>query len=228
MKRDPQAFSVPRFFVHLRAAVFLATPAACSLTGCVPAAANLQSARTIDKGQNRITPYAFEVDRAEDDNYNGQRKLANIYGFLLGWGTGDDSEFQLRFEHQHYPGEDDGVNFLSLGPKFSNARDNFAFVLPIGFYSATVIPAWDTVQIHPGFMGTAALGRYMELTGATKAIVPLQSPSFTWAAFSLGMSLSNDVHRWALMPEVVYMTNVGANDATPLVTYGVAVAFFSE
>ena len=224
MKRTAPAILAPWIFVHVNAAAL----AVWSLTGCLPTSANLQSARTIDKGQNRITPYVFQIDEAEPDGRDGREHLATAYGVLLGWGTGDNSELQFRFEHQKFDGEDDGVNFYSLGPKFSNGGEWFAFILPIGVYAATVVPTFSTIQLQPGIILTAPFGRYAELTGASKVIVPLESPEFSWGVVNLGMSLSSDVTRWAVMPEVAYTQNLGLPGEIPILTYGVALAIFTD
>jgi hypothetical protein len=187
--------------------------------------ANMQSARTVERGEYRIAAYATGAEQS----YHGRREpVANEYGGLFGFHAGARSELQIRFHRIQFTEDDDGYNFTSIGPKIGAVEDILAVALPIGFYWGADIDALQTFQVHPGLQLTAPLNKYLEVNTAGKFILPLNTDMQKWGVVNIGLGLSSDTSRWALLPEVGFAWNLSESDAASLFSYGVALAFYPQ
>jgi hypothetical protein len=205
--------------INALAAVSVALLAAV-LNGCfAPPMANMQSARTMDAGEVRISAYAAPIKETENDEV-----IANEYGFILGFGASGRSEWQLRFDRFQFTEEDDGYNFTSFGPKIGAIKNRLAVMLPVGLFWADGI-GFDTVQIHPGLIVTPVSTNYIELNTSGKMILPINQDLNKWGVVNAGLGLSSDLNKWALMPEVGFAWDLtGDNDM--LVSYGIAAVIY--
>ncbi len=207
----------------LAVAIALASVVTCA-TGCfVPPTANMQSARTMDPEQFRLTPYWSPVE----ERYEGDsERIASDYGALLGTGVGPNTELQLRYDRIDLADDGDGYNFTSFGPKIGAVEDVLAFTIPVGLYWGGGIEFFETIQVHPGAVLTAPVNQYLEINTAGKLIFPLNADLYKWGVVNLGLSLSTDVSRWAILPEVGFAWNLSESDASSIFTYGIAIAFY--
>jgi hypothetical protein len=199
------------------------------LTGClVPPMANMQSARCMDEKQHRITPYATAVDQSDGVSGDEDTKahIANNYGALIGFGTSHNSEFQIRLDRIQPAGAGDGYNFTSIGPKFGVVEDVFALLVPFGLYWNGTAIAFDTIQFHPGAILTLPVNKHLEINTAGKVILPLSEGAIRWYIVNLGLSVSSDVDRWALLPEVGFGWSSREGVESHLFTYGISIAFY--
>jgi len=197
---------------------------ACTWTGCfVPPTATLQSARTAERGKVRITPYYESVNQTGEDG----EKLANEFGALVGVGVGDHAEIQVRYDRIQLSGEDDGYNFTSLGPKISAANNRVAFVLPMGMYYGEDISSSETFQLHPGVIATLPIEEVAEVSAAARFQFAPNEGVDDWFVVSWGLGISNDVSRWAIMPELGIAWNLSQDDQDPLFNYGMAMVFYT-
>jgi hypothetical protein len=190
------------------------------LGGCfLPPAGNVQDARTVGKGNVRVTGFwSGLVDAGEDGE-----KLADEFGVLLGLGGSDRSEIQLRIERIDLTDEDDGYQFASLGPKFGLIEDQVALLVPLGWYMGEDVETSETFQIQPGLLETVSVNRNFEVNAAQRFIIPFNSGLFTWLNLGFGVGLSTDLDRWAILPEVSYSICLDEAEVDPVFSYGVAV-----
>jgi hypothetical protein len=199
--------------------------------GCFhPPMANMQSARTVVGSQVRIAPYYSAIDQDIDDAASGESegRDADEFGMLLGIGAGDGTEFQLRYDRfEQAQDGDGGYNFTSLGLKMAAVKNVLAFTVPLGFYWGDDISTLETLEIDPSVIATLPLGDRFEATGAVRAIVPVNPDLVQRIVVNLGFSLSTDVSRWAIMPEVGYSVDVDDSDSDPFISYGLALVFFT-
>ncbi|MEJ2721832.1 MAG: hypothetical protein P8181_11940 [bacterium] len=225
MRREPDRIMSPRWFLALAAFGV----AALGLVGCVvPPTASMQSARCMDEKQHRIVPYMTAVER-ESGVSGGQvthERIANDYGLLVGIGTKYDSELQIRFDRIQFVDDNDGYNFTSIGPKFGIVEDVFAVVIPFGLYWNGAGVFFDTIQLHPGMIVSLPVDKHLEISTAGKVIVPLSDAASRWYVLNLGLALSSDVDRWAVLPELGVAWGSGGGAGATLFTYGVSLAFY--
>jgi len=201
-------------------------PVAVSMVACMPSSANLQSARTMDKGQTRITPYATATQEYEKDGSTSH--VSDNYGVLVGFGGSERSETQLRFEQYRFggDGETDLLHFFAFGPKFELAENVLAVAVPMGVYF--IGNPLATLQFHPGLIATIPAARFLEINAAGKIIIPVGSPEFSWLVVNLGVSLSTDVTRWANVPEVAYTSPAVEGFDAGFLSYGVGVVLYTQ
>jgi hypothetical protein len=215
-------------FLHVLAAAAAIPSAATFSTGCVvPPTANMQSARTMEPRQFRLNPYYSRIEEKCEGAWDWKRERnATGYGALLGIGLSPNTEFQLRYERIELEADEDGYSFTSFGPKISAVEDILAFAIPVGLYWGGAYPAFDTIQLHPGAIATLPVNRYLEINAAGKLICPLNSVLYKWGVVNLGLSVSTDVTRWAILPEVGFAWNLSEDNSGSVFTYGIAVAFY--
>jgi len=225
MKKTQALFTASRMF---SGCVALALFATC-LNGClVPPMANVQSARCMDKKQKRIVPYATTVAQTPGVaiDVSARDHVANDFGVLLGFGAGRDSEFQIRFDRIHYTNSRSGYNYTSMGPKFGVVEDVFSILVPVGMYWEGAAFAFESLQFEPGAILTLPVNTHLEINTAGKLILPLNVGAPTWYIANLGVSISTDVDRWALLPEIGVAWANDENADGLLMTYGLAIAFY--
>lgn len=200
--------------------ILLAGVASLTLVGCLPPAANLQDARMVGKDNVRLTGFSYGLDETGE----GGEKIANVYGGLFGVGTSDRTEIQFRLDHFDFAGDDNSYEFVSIGPKIELVKDRLALLVPLGVYSHGGI-LWESVQIHPGLLGSLPVGRYVEINAAERFILPFDQDYLTWINLGFGVGLSTDFDRWALLPEVSYSVCLDEDEVDPIFSYGVALVF---
>ena len=196
--------------------------AASVLGGCfLPPAANLQDARMVGKGNVRVTGFWSGLNDTGEDG----EKVADEYGAMLGFGSSDRTEIQVRFERIAFADGDDGYQFLSIGPKFGLVEDRLALLVPGGVYVGEDIGWVETIQFQPALMGSLPVSRNFEFNTAARFILPLDPDLFTWFNVGFGVGLSSDLDRWAILPEVSYSICLDEGEVDPIFSYGVALVF---
>lgn len=208
--------------------ILLPSFALCCLTvlasGCfIPPMANMQSARTVEESQVRITPFYSAVEEKD----GGSEKVADEFGLLFGVGLGGKSEFQFRYDRFVFPEDDDGYNFTSLGIKVGAVKDILAFTIPLGFYWGSDVSIVDTFEFDPGVIATLPLGKSVELSGAGRLILPIDPDLVQRVILNGSVCLSTDVSRWALVPEVGYTVAIDDSKMDPLFSYGIGLVYFT-
>lgn len=196
----------------------LAIAMCCS--ACMPPMANLQSARTLGPDESRIAGYAGTI---KEERESGSVTTAKAMGFLIGVG-GDWSELQFRMDRLQPPDTESSTTFLSLATKFRLVDDVLALHFPVGFYWGSV----NSLQLQPGAIATLPVSRYLQVNTAARVTVPLQTELDSWVVTNLGLGLSTNVERWAIMPEMGYAMNISRGSGNPLYTFGVGVTFYSD
>lgn len=198
-------------------------------SGClVPPMASLQGARSAEKSQLRITPFYSAVDvTGGDETVDEVGQQANTYGLLFGAGLGGNSEFQVRYDRIDIEDVDADYNFTSVGFKVGAAENIIALTLPVGFYWGNDISVAETFQFEPGVLLSAPLASSIELNGGLRAILPVDPDLVQRIVLNGSVSLSTDVSRWALMPELGYSVAIDDSDAEALLSYGIALVYFT-
>jgi hypothetical protein len=177
-----------------------------------------------DRGEFRIAPYVSSAEEL------GEEDAENVieYGGLLGVGTGDKVEIQLR--HDRFDGteeDDDPYNFTSLGVKIGAVPEKLGVVLPIGVYWGGGLESSETVQIMPSLIGTAPVSQSFEVFGSAKLIYPFSDDLFTWFTLGFGAAVGPDVKQWAIIPEIDFSWEMEDDvDIGTWFRFGVALAFF--
>jgi hypothetical protein len=210
---------IKRFRVLFGKAI-VAGLAAFVLAGCIPPAANLQDARMVGKENVRL---AGSWSGLKDTGEGGE-KFANDYAGLLGIGTSDRTEIQFRVDHFDFVDDEEGLGFVSIGPKFGLSENRLALVVPLGVYGHNGIE-WGTVQIHPGLLGSLPVGRFFELNGAASLFFPFDQDYYTWFNLGIGVGLSTDLDSWAVLPQISYSVCLDESDVDPVFSYGFALVY---
>jgi hypothetical protein len=192
--------------------------------GCLlPPAAGLQDARMVGEGNVRATAFWSGHNATGEDN----EKLADEYGALLGIGTSDRVEMQIRFDRIAFTDGDGGYQFLSVGPKFGLIRDRLALLVPAGMYFGEDMDGENTVQLQPEVLGSLPVDPRFELNAVGRFILPIDRDLWSWLTLGFGVGLSTDFNRWALLPEVSYSICVDEDEVDPVISYGLALVFLT-
>jgi hypothetical protein len=202
------------------AVLLFAAVAALVSAGGYPPASSVQDARTIGKNNVRVTGYWFGLK----DTGDGGDKIANVYGGLLGIGTGERTEIQFRFDHFDFVDSDRAYDFVSVAPKFDLAKGRLALLVPFGLYADDGLKG-DSFQIHPGVLGTLRAGRFLEVNVAARLMFPFDQDYLTWFNLGVGIGLSTDLDRWAILPELGCSICLDESSIDPVFSYGIALLF---
>ncbi len=191
-------------------------------SGClIPPSATLQGARVAESGQFRVTPYYSKAEVTVEESSD---KISE-YGGLLGVGAGDGFEFQARFDRFDGDEDDDAYNFAAIGLKAELVNDVLALVFPAGMYFGGGIASGETLTFMPGLIGTAPINKNFEISGSAKVIWSPSDDLFTWFSAGLGLAISSDVTRWAIIPEVDWSWETEDEVDYSWFRFGVALAF---
>ena len=105
------------------------------------------------------------------------------------------------------------------------AENRLAILVPFGFYLGDGIEAFQTFQIQPGLLETVLVSRNFEVNASQRLILPFNEDLFTWLNLGLGVGLSSDLDRWAILPEISYSISLDEEDVDSILSYGVALVF---
>jgi hypothetical protein len=179
------------------------------LPSCAPVFSDLQSARTVGKGNHELTPSYSSVSLSSDGETQG---VQNHLGIQYALGLSDKVDLRLRYEYIWAKDDDafgDGIHVLAAGPKFSVVKDRVAVFLPVGkpFGEDVEDAPW---QFHPTVLLTAPISpNKVDLTLGTKYILILEDGAEGLLAFNLGAAISSDITKWAIRPEYGRLYNPG-------------------
>jgi hypothetical protein len=203
MQRKTRVLSVRNALALLAVASALAFAA-----GCFAPFSDLQSAKTLGKGNFEVTP-GYSAYLAEDEG--DMEKVQDDFLVQGGYGLSDFLDLRLRYEHAsglEIEGDRISANILAFGPKMRLAKNWLALYVPIGFaFGGDVDSSSDTWQVHPTLLMTVPIGKFFELNPSAKVMIPLSKGMDTLYAFNVGFALSSDVRKWAIRPEVGLCTN---------------------
>lgn len=169
------------------------------LNGCAPIFSELQSARTVGKGNIELTPHFSSTDFYEQLAPNG---VQNHLGLQVANGLSDRLDLRTRYEFVWPKGFDlsSGTNVVSLGLKYGLAPDRVAIYLPVG--RALGEGSSQSWEIQPTLLFTQPIiPRELELTFAPKYVAVLCESCADLYAINLGLSVGSDVRRWSIRPE---------------------------
>lgn len=179
---------------------------------CAPVFSEMQSARTVGKGNAEFTPSFSSVSFTESGESEG---VQNHFGLQAAVGL--MPRFDLRMRYEYIWAKDDpdafgdGVNVIGLGPKVSLIEDVLAFSMPIGTaFGDLVDDSGDYWEIQPTFIVSAPLARdKVELNLAPKYLMLLCNECDDLFALNMGMAFSSDLNKWAFRPEYGMLFNPG-------------------
>jgi hypothetical protein len=166
-----------------------------AIFSCVPVFSDLQSARTVGKGQFEVTPYY--TNTGSDSENDGASHL----GANLAFGVSDKVDLRGRFERNWLNGSDDtGITVIGFGPKVSLLENRIAAFLPVGAGFANELDA--TWQMHPTMLFTFPFAKEkLEATVAPKYIIGLCDGCGGNFASNFGLGYSSNFKLWAVRAE---------------------------
>jgi hypothetical protein len=152
----------------------------------------MDHAQSLGKG-NKDLAIGIHQYRLGGDGFSG--KLFDNISLRFGVGVGDNTDIQLRYERIK---PEDGINFVSITPKFSFADDALAFFLPIGL----IFGEGDkTGVISPTMMYTKRGGKKLE--GSLSIGSPARTEDYEFLLdINAGFGISNNLDKWAVRPEL--------------------------
>jgi hypothetical protein len=157
------------------------------------------TARNLAKGTSEIGA-GYQYYRYSGDNFSG--KVSENLVARVGFGLSDRTDIYLRYERIE---PSDGINYVSLTPKFSFANNEWAVIIPVGI----VFSDHNSTGIFsPGLLYTKRKGAGFESTFMVGTNIFTEDPDFL-LDFTLGFGLSNDLDRWAVRPEAGIHVNPG-------------------
>ncbi|MBN3518994.1 hypothetical protein JYB62_03185 [Algoriphagus lutimaris] len=158
------------------------------LVSCVPVFSDLQSARTLKKGNFEGTPYYTNTGANSED------KGASHTGINFGIGLSENIDIRGRLEYLWLNGvEDSGTFILGVGPKIGIIPDRISFFFPVG--TTTQGGIW---QLQPTLFFTQPVVQdKFEITIAPKYIFSLCEDCGNNLTTNLGLAFSKDLNKYA-------------------------------
>lgn len=160
---------------------------------CAPVFSDLQSARTLGKGELEATPYYTTT--GNDSEFDGVTHLGGNFGY----GINGRFDIRGRIESNWFNGEDNSnVTVVGIGPKLSILPNQVSLYLPVGRALQKEIS--DSWQMQPTLFYTIPLvSEKVEFTISPKYLIPLCRDCggnfATNFGFSFGKNLSNNAFR---------------------------------
>lgn len=158
------------------------------LASCAPVFSDLQSARTLKKGNFEGTPY-YTNTGADSKN-----KGASHTGFNFGLGLSDNIDIRGRLEYLWLNGEEGtGTFILGVGPKIGIVPDRISFFFPVG--TTTQGGIW---QVQPTlFLTQPIVADKFEITIAPKYIFSICEDCGNYFTTNLSLAFSKDLNKYA-------------------------------
>lgn len=158
------------------------------LESCVPVFSDLQSARTLKKGNFEGTPYYTNTGSG------GENKGASHTGLNFGLGLSEKIDLRGRFEYQWLNGTEGSGSFIfGLGPKFGIIPDRLSLFIPVGTITGATL--W---QVQPTlFLTQPIVQDKFEITVSPKYIVSICEDCGSYFTTNLGLAMSKDLTKYA-------------------------------
>ena len=147
-------------------------------------------------------------------------------GLQLVYGVSHKVDFRFRYERVWLPGEgiSEGFDVIAFGPKFQLAEDKMAINILVGrALGEGMNETWET-QIS--FLGTVPVVKdKLDFTAAPKLVIPLASEGSLYPAINLNLAISNNLNKWAIIPEYGLLFSPGNVGFYGQFSLGMAVSF---
>ncbi len=174
--------------------------------GCAPIFSEMQSARTVGKGNIELSGGLSFVSFTEDRETD---HVQNHIGLQAAYGLSDAVDLRARYEYLWIDDDGGKANIFGLGPKFSLLTDRIAGYLPIGFaFGEDIEDSSDSWQIHPTLLVSIPVVDFLEINPSGKVLIPFHEDGETLIAFNLGLGLSLN-NRLTIRPEYGMLFNPG-------------------
>ncbi|MBN7816536.1 sterol desaturase family protein [Algoriphagus pacificus] len=159
---------------------------------CVPVFSDMQSARTLGKGNFEVTP--FYTNSAADSESKGVTQVSAN----LGIGLSENIDIRGRISHLWFNGEGGGGSTIfGIGPKFSMVPERLSLFIPVG--SSFDVDSW---QLQPTLFYTQPIvEKKFEATLSPKYIFNLCRDCSGFFATNLGIAYSKDLTKNAIRAE---------------------------
>lgn len=196
------------FFLKIVLTAFVMTGLAIVSPGCFPVFSELQSARMLGPNNHEITPAFSSVFIYGDGE---MEHMLDHFGIQLGMGISENVDFRLRYDFVNMEltdwlwDETVVTHIFSLGPKIRLKKGRSAFFIPLAFAVGEGVPIIDTMTINPTVLWTYPINENIEINPSVKLLIPVAFVSGIRLALNLGASISTDLVKWALRPEIGYL-----------------------
>ena len=158
---------------------------------CAPVFSDMQSARTLGKGNIEATPYY--TNSGTTSEYKG----VSLASLNFGVGLSDQIDLRGRLSYLWNNGEEGGVTIFGVGPKFEIVPEKLSFFLPVGGTFTGEI--W---QLQPTvFYSLPLIENKLETTISPKYVFNVCQGCSGYFATNLGFAFSKDLSKYAIRAE---------------------------
>jgi hypothetical protein len=200
--------------------LFIALALTAILPSCAPVFSDLQSARMAGEGQVEVTPSLSLINYPTEEN---DLSITSPQGGVqMAFGLSSKVDLRLRYEYTFF------THVIGIGPKFSLIKDRLAFYVPamivIGDEEGVDrdITAW---QFHPTVLYSYPIKRdKLDFNISGKYIFNENKYIGDSWALNAGFSLSKDLDKWAIRPEVGFLSSAIA-DIPPVLQVSLGYSF---
>ncbi len=172
----------------------------CFCYGCVPVFSELQSARTVGKGNVELTPSFSSIDIVDEGDHD---ELQHQLGLQVAYGVTSRFDVRMRYEYIWFYDQsvnDKGTHVLGIGPKYSLLENYIAVAMPVG--TAFGEDSDELWELHPTLLLTwPVLKNKIDVNASSKYMITFCGTCDDPIAINLGLSLSTNVTRWSIRPE---------------------------
>lgn len=181
---------------------------------------NFESARSLQKNT-----FEFQGSFASvSSSYmNEMDHLFNSTGFKIGAGLSDIADIKLSYSRL-FGKNTDGINSISLMPKFSTRKQYFAGAIPFGIYFAKDVDL--IMYLAPRLIFTYCYKNIFEVSLTPLAHILFGSESINndlWLGLNLGLGIGSNLDVWSIRPEVGLMKYPGEEGT--LWNFGVSLSY---
>ncbi len=202
----------------LRAWPFL-LPGLLACGGCLTFS-SFQTARIPEPKRPEVTVAVTRSDFREDDDDDGWSMLEFRHRSRLG--ESDRLEGHVKLSVLHPDGGGLG-GVLGAGLKAAVVRDHLAVGLPLSWYIGDA--GFRFLQIHPGVIATLPIVPGLDLNGDIEAYILTAGYTQPLHAKHIGLAIGPADRRWALRPEIGWLSWDNGDHRETSVQFGLAIEF---
>jgi hypothetical protein len=188
-----------------------------SCVSMLPVQNHYETAKTLKEGGAEFSGY---VTQYQVHHYNRTEASNLNYGFRAGIGLSGGFDIKLKYEHMDYTKNFDGRlrsgEMISIVPKISLTKDQFALMVPLSRYYLTYqsenrLYHEVASSVAPTLIGTFnILDNKIDLSLSSKAdflFSKTEREDNFFIGASIGAGFSTNLNKWALRPELGISTS---------------------
>jgi hypothetical protein len=177
-------------YLKMTAIALFGIASSMSFTSCAPVFSEMQTAKTLEQGEVRVSPTGTTTSFSEDgESESMQKQLGLLVDANVAKGVDARFKYEAIFDSDWEYGE---VHALGLGLKFGLVEDQVAFSIPFGMYIDSDGET-GSYQLQPSVLLTHSFTDKYSMTFAPKSIIMLPQDEEPAEAKMFGFNINAQI-----------------------------------